>query len=313
MTPTHDPVPTAKLLVGVDGGGTKTEAVVGFREAAGELRVLGVGTAGPANLQTLTAEGAWEQCQLAIDRAFAGLGGTPDRLRAVAFAMAGEGSPPHRQAFINVLEASGRIEQFVVTHDARPLIAGGTPHDCGIALIAGTGSFAFCRTESGIEDRCGGWGYLYGDEGSGYALAVAGLRAAVSADDGRGPSTALVAAFAERLGEPDIRRWLASLRQWPPEKVAATAGVVCRVAAEGDPVAASLIDRTAAELARHLITLWQRQFADRAVDIVLTGGLLIAEEPIRQRTMDEFARLGGRGGGWRVIARPVETVPYLLS
>ena len=301
------------LLVGVDGGGTKTEAVVGRRTATGELEILGSGSAGPANLQTFSAEQAWEQCLLAIDRACAGLGGVPDRMEAAAFAMAGEGSPPHRQAFVNVLEGSGRLGRFVVTHDARPLIAGGTPNDSGIALISGTGSFAFCRTEQGLEDRCGGWGYLYGDEGSGYALAIAGLRAAVLADDGRGEPTELVAALADRIGEPDIRRWLSGLRQWPPEKVAAVAGVVCRVAFDGDPVANSLVDRTAEELARHLITLWRRRFADRGVHIVLTGGLLVAEEPIRQRLMTEFARLGGSCTGFRVVERPVETVLHLLS
>lgn len=301
------------LLVGVDGGGTKTVAVVGRKGIDGQIECLSYGIAGPANIQTVSAEQAWGQCCLAIDRAFAALGNTPDRLDAVAFAMAGEGSPPHRQAFISEVERSGRVGRIIVSHDARPLIAGGTPDDCGIALIAGTGSFAFCRTAAGEEDRCGGWGYLYGDDGSGYSVAIAGLRAAVSAADGRAEPTDLLPALSEWIGEPDPRRWLPTLRQWNPEQVAAAAGVVCRVAFRGDAVAANLVDRAGEDLATHLFTLWRRRFAGEPVSIVLTGGLLIAEQPLRERVLAGFTARGGICEGHRLISRPVDTVLHLFS
>lgn len=302
----------APLLVGVDGGGTKTVAVVGRRAADGQIECLSYGIAGPANIQTVSAEQAWAQCGLAIDRAFATLGSTPDRLDAVAFAMAGEGSPPHRQAFIAEVERSGRVGRLIISHDARPLIAGGTPNDCGIALIAGTGSFAYCRTAAGEEDRCGGWGYLYGDDGSGYAVAIAGLRAAVLAADGRGESTELLAALSDWIGETDARRWLPTLRRWNPEQVAAAAGVICRVAFSGDPVAARLVDQAGDDLAAHLITLWRRRFEGKPINIVLTGGLLIAEQPIRERVLAGFTAQGGICEGYRLITRPVDTVLHLF-
>lgn len=303
----------ASLLVGVDGGGTKTVAVVGRRTADGQIECLSYGIAGPANIQTVSAEQAWGQCSLAIDSAFAALGGTPNRLDAVAFAMAGEGSLPHRQAFIAEVERSGRVGRMIISHDARPLIAGGTPNDCGIALIAGTGSFAFCRNSAGEEDRCGGWGYLYGDDGSGYAVAIAGLRAAALAADGRGEPTELLAALSDWIGETDARRWLPTLRRWNPEQVAAAAGVICRVACGGDTVAARLVDQAGDDLATHLITLWRRRFAGEAVNIVLTGGLLIAEQPIRERVLAGFTARGGLCEGYRLISRPVDTVLHLFS
>lgn len=300
-------------LVGVDGGGSKTQAVIGRRDIDGKIVVLSYGIAGPANIQTVSAQQAWDQCRLAIDRAFAELGGTPDELDAAAFAMAGEGSLPHRKAFIHEIERSGVVKRLVVTHDARPLIAGGTPDDCGIAMIAGTGSFAFCRNPRGVEDRCGGWGYLYGDEGSGYSLAIAGLRAGVMAADGRAAATELLPALCDWIGETDARKWLPILRRWAPEQVAAAAGVVCRIAMQGDDEASRLVQAAGDALSHHLITLWRRQFDQAPVHLVLTGGLLIAEQGLRDRVLAGFTKAGGHCAGCRLIDRPVDTVLHLLD
>src|SRR5690606_20463167 len=145
---------------------------------SGEIEVLGRGSAGATNLHLVSAADAWHECQLAIDRAFAAAEISPQPLTEIAMAMAGGGV----ESFCNglaeeVLRSTGRPIRVIVTHDARGLVIGGTPAGCGIALIAGTGSFAFARTADGREDRCGGWGWLLGDEGSGYAVTGAALRA----------------------------------------------------------------------------------------------------------------------------------------
>src|SRR5439155_1616938 len=97
----------------------------------------------------------------------------------------------------------GRVGEALRVHDRRSdassaddlvigVDGGGTST---VALIAGTGSIAFGRTQDGTMGRSGGWGYLLGDEGSGYALVMSALQAIVHGDDGRGAKTAL----AERL------------------------------------------------------------------------------------------------------------------
>ncbi len=78
-----------------------------------------------------------------------------------------------------------------VIEDAALLLAAGTPDGWGVAVVAGTGSMAFARAADGRTARAGGWGPLLGDEGSGYAIALAGLRAAARAADGRAPATPL--------------------------------------------------------------------------------------------------------------------------
>ena len=92
-----------------------------------------------------------------------------------------------------------------IVHDAVPILAAGSPEGWGVALISGTGSLAFGRDRQGRSCRAGGWGFLFGDEGSGYAIALAGLRAAAQAADGRAPATRLLEGFLERFQRSGFR------------------------------------------------------------------------------------------------------------
>ena len=312
-----------ELVVGIDGGGTKTEAVIGAIGYDGTIRPLGRGTAGPANLQSRTAGDAWQQCVAAIDCAIQDC--CPEDQHQVRyhwesypfstglFAMAGAGSQPHADAFLQQIVASGKVANPTVTHDARPLVGGGTQADCGIALIAGTGSFAYCRTADATEDRCGGWGYLYGDEGSGYALGIAGLRAAVMAHDGRTAPTELVNGFRNWLGESDIPRWLTELRTWDRDQIAGSAKIVCQCASAGDETAIRLIDHAAESLACHLATLWNRQFCGQSSDIVLAGGLLVGNEFLRAKVIDSFLASGCKAGAVMVVERSSDAMIRMLE
>ena len=78
-----------------------------------------------------------------------------------------------------------------IVNDAEILLAAGSPTGPKLAMVCGTGSIVYGRTTTGELIRAGGWGYLFGDEGSGYAIGVAALRAVMQAYDGRGPSTLL--------------------------------------------------------------------------------------------------------------------------
>jgi len=312
-----------ELVVGIDGGGTKTEAVIGAIGYDGTIRALGRGTAGPANLQSRTAADAWQQCMAAIECAIKGC--SPDDQHQVRihwetypfstglFAMAGAGSQTHADAFMQQVVASCRVANPTVTHDARPLVGGGTQADCGIALIAGTGSFSYCRTADAAEDRCGGWGYMYGDEGSGYSLGIAGLRAAVMAHDGRSKPTELVHGFRNWLGENDIPRWLTELRTWDRDQIAGAAKIVCQCASSGDETAIRLIDQAADSLAQHLTTLWNRQFNGQTADIVLAGGLLVGNEFLRVKVIDSFLAAGCKTGAVTVVERSSDAMIRMLE
>lgn len=311
----HSSLPHAQrqtLLVGIDGGGTKTEAAVGRRTESGEIEILGRGSAGATNLHLVSAAEAWRECQQAIDLAFTAAGLEPQPLTEIALAMAGGGVESFCQGLADEVQRSAGPIRVIVTHDARGLVVGGTPAGYGIALIAGTGSFAFARTADGNEDRCGGWGWLLGDEGSAYAVAGAALRAAVAAHDGRGEPTELLPALQQWTGEPNVALWPSRLQPWSRGDIAGGAAVVCEVAAAGDPVADRLLHAAADELARHLTTLQQRQFVNEPVDLAFAGGLLVGCEVLRQRLLERFEAAGGQVASVRVIEHPADAAMQLL-
>lgn len=313
MNDVIDSQPGEIFAAGIDGGGSKTQASLARRNQSGEYFVLGRGTAGPTNLRSLAPAEAWDRCRLAVEQAFAEAGIAPRRLDGIALAMAGAGSEPIRRAFETEVMRASAIPRVVVTHDARPLIAGGTGGDSGIALIAGTGSMAYCRTEAGTEDRCGGWGYLFGDEGSGYALAIAGLRAAVTAWDGRGEPTELLRALRDWIGESDIMSWPTLLQSRSRRDVAEGAGIVIDVAAGGDAAANRLVDQAAGDLARLITTLQRRCFGNVPVDLVFAGSLLVRNESMQQRVLRRFISQGGRPRGLRTIEHPADGALCLLD
>ena len=174
------------------------------------------------------------------------------------------------------------------------------PH--GVAVVAGTGATAWAvRADDGRECVYGGWGSLLGDEGSGYALGLAGLRAAVRAFEGRAeaPSrlfTAVLGHFG--FAEPTFREDLVFLAYHKPltrAEIAALAAVVTGLAAQGDPLAARLTAEAAADLTALALHAARRLFhPEESFDVAIAGGLTNAGElvlgPFRQGLTQEFPR-----------------------
>ena len=111
----------------------------------------------------------------AVAAAFATAGIPRHAVASAVLAAAGSDGEEIRRAFSDWAEEVSLAVRFQVVLDAWPVLAAGTPDGWGIALISGTGSLAFGRAANGRTARAGGWGFLFGDEGSGYAIAVAGL------------------------------------------------------------------------------------------------------------------------------------------
>src|SRR5439155_10166096 len=130
------------------------------------------------------------------------------------------------------------------------------------------------------------WGYLLGDEGSGYALGLGALRAAARAADGRGPATRLGADVLRelRLGGPsELVPWLHGGGGRGREEVAALAPLVRTAAAEGDDIARRLLEEGAAELAAAAAAVARRLGLEgRAVPVAVAGGVLLGDAAYRE-------------------------------
>src|SRR5439155_21475116 len=187
------------VIVGVDGGGTKTVAWLAPMNDPSNAVVLGRGQAGPGNPRAAGFEVALANIGAAIDAAFTDAKLPRTVAVAACFGLAGAGREIEQQRIVALATEQKIARAIRVTGDAEPILAAASSDNSGVALICGTGSMAWGRNAAGKTARCGGWGFLIGDEGSAYWIARAGLTAAVRGADGRGEMTALLPRFQKEL------------------------------------------------------------------------------------------------------------------
>jgi glucosamine kinase len=269
-----------RVLIGVDAGGTHTTAAVA--DANGTVLVRAEGA--PGVVRPGDAEGAAarivDTCREALVKAERPVHG--DVLVAGA---AGTGREVERLALQAALEGTRLFTRVFVTHDGAIALQAAFGEGAGIVLIAGTGSIAWGRLPGGETVRAGGLGPALGDQGSGYDVGRAGLRAVGLALEGMGPRTALAERLLRRLhlgGVDDLTAWTGAA---PVQAVAALAPDVLAAAEEGDAVAAALADAGADALAHHVATVAARFPGGHAVPVALGGGLLARSEAYRKRVV----------------------------
>jgi len=278
---------TTHWFLGVDGGGSKTRALIA--DSAGVI--LGSGHAGTSNYQTVGFASAVAALGAAIDgaRQSAGLPAGV-RFHGACLGLAGVGRPADRALFEGWLDQQQFAERHLVVNDAELLLAAGTPEGWGIALIAGTGSICYGLARDGAMIRAGGWGYLLGDEGSGYDLALRALRLVTQTADGRADAHALLRIVLQhwRLAEPAALIPYIYSPATTRSEVAGLAAVVVEQAAAGDPDAERIMKEATADLAR-LVTVVAERLREPAPPIVFGGGLLGSSAALRQRVYQEVA------------------------
>lgn len=264
-------------LIGIDGGGTRTTLALADEHGAEVAR-----HAGPAGLvDPRRPEHAAERLVQLVRELFAHAG-VPGPAAALCAGLAGAGNAEEREVVHSVLASAGVTERVWICSDGETALHGALAGEPGILLVAGTGSIAYALGEDGRVERCGGWGMVVGDEGSGYALGRAALTAALRAVDGRGPETALRAAVLRTLGvdEPDaVPPWAGRAEK---AEIAGLSRLVLQLAAADDPVAGKIVRAAAEGLAEHASALLRRlEPWSGAVPVVLHGG--VAGDPVYRR------------------------------
>jgi glucosamine kinase len=257
-------------FVGVDGGGTRTTLVLADDEGRELARRIG-----PAGLVDPRHPRATAEMLAGLTREALAEAGVAEPPVALFAGLAGVGNEDERLAVEAALAAAGVAERVSVGTDGNIALEGALGGGAGILLIAGTGSVAYGRAEDGRVERCGGWGMVVGDEGSGWAIGRSGLAAALRAADGRGPDTRLLGRFLEELeldGPSGIPPWAGRADK---ASVAALATHVVAAGEAGDPVACGVLEREARELACHAAALARRlEPWTGEVPVAFHGGVL---------------------------------------
>jgi N-acetylglucosamine kinase-like BadF-type ATPase len=278
----------ASHVAGVDGGATKTTAAVLDLETFH----VSLGRAGPANVDAVGADASADALEAAMSGALkaAGIGGTS--LGPTVLALAGTIPKTVEERIRRTFSLSDAY--FV--NDVVAAWASGTWLDPGVAVISGTGSHVFGVNAAGESWRTGGWGHILDDEGSGYWLGLAGIKAALQYRDASGPQTSLLDAcvrfYALRAIE-DIQEVFYG-KPFSKAEVASFAREVAAEADGGDAVARSLFEQAATDLAtqvrapvRILGLANAEQFIIALVGSVFAGSPLLRE--CFERAVREFA------------------------
>ncbi|HET7559878.1 MAG TPA: BadF/BadG/BcrA/BcrD ATPase family protein, partial [Limnochordia bacterium] len=255
-------------IAGIDAGGTRTRALVAPVEGAGG----GYGEAGPGNPAALGIEVAAAACRTALDAALRAAGLPQARVDRLVVCAAGAGRPREQAGLAAALQAAGASVR--VWPDAEAGLATGSPDGTGVCLVAGTGALAYGRDVGGRTARAGGWGYLLGDEGGGFAVGREALRAALRAGEGSGPPTELLDRIlgAWDLADRDALLSIVYAEGDRRERIGALAPVAAAAAAAGDAVALAILRDAGGALAE-LAARCAAQLGLTAPAVGCTGGL----------------------------------------
>lgn len=273
-----DPMP---LVVGVDGGGSRTRVLLADANGTVLARTEGAATA----LKPGHESDAADIIKALIADVLAMADRSETRPAVCVVGVAGAGHERSAQALWSALASRRIADDVSVQPDATIALDDAFGDASGVLLISGTGSVAFARTPDGRLERCGGWGPNIGDEGSAAWLGRRALSVITAAHDGREPETALGGAVLTALefeSLEDLIPWAAAAT---PGIFATLAPVIGQVAATGDLRANALISLCVEELTLHVRTLARRCFTDEraAVPVALSGGLLSKGSLVRKR------------------------------
>ncbi|HKS69309.1 MAG TPA: BadF/BadG/BcrA/BcrD ATPase family protein [Ktedonobacterales bacterium] len=275
------------LFLGVDGGGTTTRALV--VDADGVVR--GRGTSGGANQEVIGSDAAVEAVRAAVREAL-GNSGAELPVRTAWIGLAGVDSAAAAES---LRPALAPLADYVRISNDAELLLGVLPGGVGVALIAGTGSIALGCNAAGETARAGGWGHIFGDEGSGYAIGAAALRATAHDADHIGQPTTLGERItrAWHLHAPtELLGYIYGRGGFDKAAIAGLAPLVFEAAADGDLVADLIVQQQARDLVTTALAVEHRLGFQGETPLALGGGLLLHMERYRTLVLEHL-----RGSG----------------
>lgn len=306
----------SNLVIGIDGGGSHTVAWLALAETPQGSVPLGEGRSGGCNPQSVDWELARENLSLAVDGAFRAAGVRPTTVSAACLALAGgDRELPQRQ--ITCWADERRLARRLrLVNDAVPVLAAGSPKGAGVALIAGTGSIAFGRDAQGRTARAGGWGYLLGDEGSGYSIAMSGLRYAAKSIDGRCAATQLADLFLQELELVDSSELITAVYRRSSDRawIASLAHVVFAAAQHDDAVALQIIAKAGHDLAQMVAAVVRKLDLQRdPYPLAVAGGILVRRPLLREYVQTSLRRLKCEPTTRAIVVKPVRGAVILAQ
>jgi glucosamine kinase len=259
-------------VLGIDVGGTKTVCLL----ADDDGRVLAQGREEGANLQGAGELALEKVLHLVMEKTLEGTGAIPS---AICLGIAGVDRAADEAVVRSIMTRIGYKARILVVNDALIALQAGVGDASGIVIVSGTGSIAYGRDADGRASRAGGWGYVLGDEGSGYWIGRLALRAVVRHADGRGRVTTLTPRLLNHFGVEKASELINKVyhEELSPRSIAAVAKYVQQSRDEGDLVSIGILNRAADELLTAATAVMSRlDLTDKDFTFVLAGGMFHA-------------------------------------
>lgn len=263
------------FFIGVDGGGTKTEAVC-CDQSGNTLFTLTGPSTNPRSLGFPQAVSNLSELLTDLlsrkELASSYCGGVCVGLAGAAMA---EEQIPFRDTVEKLFTSSSTPVPITITNDAEIALMATLSRPYGLIAISGTGSIIYGITAAGQRYRVGGWGHLLGDEGSGYAIGVQTLKTVMNSYDGLEPATALTSMLLDAYHWESIIELRSYIYQDHIRKndIAEFARYCIHAAEQGDPAALAILKKQASSLAQQCATLISKdtQFAEE--QLVAAGSI----------------------------------------
>jgi len=263
-------------IIGVDGGGTKTEATAYNLED----EVIANNVAGPGN-PAVDFNGTIANITQAITQCMQEIKSSemPGECKGIYLGLAG----------IEIGNNMKRVEaaiglafqcQVVCIHDSELAYAAMLQGQDGIITIAGTGSVCYGRYR-GKADVVGGWGHVLGDEGSGYWIALAAMKLMTLEQDSGVQASLLSTKMMEYLGVASAAGMKEFVHSAGKNQIAEAARVVDALAKNGNTDALKILDQAGSELAKLTIKLYKKLEIEGSVVVGVSGGILCNIKRVR--------------------------------
>lgn len=262
-----------KYLIGIDGGGTKTDCAI--TDLSGKIIRQTAGK--PSNFLIIGVEEAVENIFALIEENLFALEGDFSDVKQIVIGVAGAGRDEDakllEKGFMDYADQEGiHFKGVKVLSDAHIALEGAFPNSAGCILIAGTGSILFGKDEHGTIHRVGGFGRLIGDEGSGYSIGRKALNAVSKASDGRGEETMISELLNSKMNHDTSKNIISKVYKEKLD-VASVAKIVIEAAEEGDPIAEDILDEEADELVLHIRSLINKINTNK-LNVAFSGSLI---------------------------------------
>lgn len=267
-----------EYVIGVDGGGTKTHCLMADENGV----IIASCVGGPSNPNVMKATALRKTLEMLLARLREQANAQFHQVTHLFAGISGAGNENNQREIKRILTELVPSNVIVEVYpDSINALYSGTIGEPGIVQISGTGSITYGINQKLEHDRVGGWGYLFGDEGSGFDIGKQGIIAVLKAFDGRGEETSLQDLLYNHFDvkSPDelIRKIYAS--DSPKLKIAPVSKQVFTAYNQQDNIAINIIKNVVDELTSSIYTLDQKLFNNdkKQVPLVLCGGVFTDE------------------------------------